>query len=128
MPGPFKIKRGKETVVLIGIIGKQDDRRSVSEHIRELAFLVDTAGGIPVKTFQQSMDHPDPRTFVGSGKLEEIRQYVNENAVDIAVFDDELSPSQLRNIERVLECKVLDRNNLILDIFAIRARTAHAKT
>jgi len=128
MPGPFEIKQEKETVLLIGIIRKQTDRRSATEHIHELAFLVDTAGGIPVKTYQQSMDHPDPRTFVGSGKLEEIRQYVNENDVDIAVFDDELSPSQLRNIERVLECKVLDRNNLILDIFAGRARTAHAKT
>jgi GTP-binding protein HflX len=128
MPEPIIIKRGEETVVLIGIIEKQDDPRSADEHISELAFLVDTAGGIPIKTFQQSLDHPNPKTFVGSGKLEEIRQFIQENEVDIAVFDDELSPSQLRNIEKVLECKILDRNNLILDIFAGRARTAHAKT
>ena len=128
MPEPIEIKREKETVVLVGIIGKQDDRRSADEHIHELAFLVDTAGGIPVKTFQQSLDYPSPRTFVGSGKLEEIRLFVKENEIDIAVFDDELSPSQLRNIEKVLECKIIDRNNLILDIFAGRARTAHAKT
>ncbi len=128
MPEPNVIKREEETVVLIGISSKQDDRRSADEHIHELAFLVDTAGGIPIKTFQQSLNHPDPRTFVGSGKLEEIRHFIKENEVDIAVFDDELSPSQLRNIEKALECKILDRNNLILDIFAKRARTAHAKT
>ena len=128
MPGPIEIKQVKETVVLIGIISKLEDRRTADEHINELAFLVDTAGGVHVKTFQQSLEYPDPRTFVGSGKLEEVRQYVKENEIDIAVFDDELSPSQLRNIENALECKVLDRNNLILDIFAGRARTAHAKT
>ncbi|MCK4568727.1 MAG: GTPase HflX [Bacteroidales bacterium] len=128
MPESIEIKRGKETVVLIGVISKQHDRRSIAEHIHELAFLVDTAGGITVKTYSQSLDYPDPKTFVGSGKLEEIRQYIKENEVDIAIFDDELSPSQLRNIEKVLECKILDRNNLILDIFAGRARTAHAKT
>lgn len=128
MPGSFKISREKESVVLIGIISKHDSRQNATEHINELAFLVDTAGGLPVETFLQSLDYPDPKTFVGSGKLDEIRRYVKENDVDIAVFDDELSPSQLRNIERVLDCKVLDRNNLILDIFASRARTAHAKT
>ena len=128
MPEPFEIKQDKESVVLIGIISREVDARSAQEHINELAFLVDTAGGIPVKTFLQTLDHPNPRTFVGSGKLEEIRQYVKENKIDIAVFDDELSPSQIRNIEKELECKVLDRNNLILDIFAGRARTAHAKT
>lgn len=128
MPGPFDIKKKKETVVLIGIISNNVDRRTTDEHINELAFLVDTAGGLPVKTFLQSLDHPDSRTFVGSGKLQEIRRFVEEEEIDIAVFDDELSPSQLRNIEKILECKVLDRNNLILDIFAGRARTAHAKT
>ena len=116
MPEPFEIKQDKESVVLIGIISREVDARSAQEHINELAFLVDTAGGIPVKTFLQTLDHPNPRTFVGSGKLEEIRQYVKENKIDIAVFDDELSPSQIRNIEKELECKVLDRNNLILDI------------
>lgn len=128
MPGPIEIKQKKETVVLIGIIRKQDSQRTANEHINELAFLVDTAGGITVNTFLQSRDHADPRTFVGSGKLKEIRQYIKEHEIDIAVFDDELSSSQIRNIEKVLECKILDRNNLILDIFAGRARTAHAKT
>lgn len=128
MPDPIEINQKKETVVLIGIISKQDGHWTAKEHINELAFLVDTAGGITVKTFLQSLDHTNPRTFVGSGKLEEIRIYIKENEVDIAVFDDELSPSQIRNIEKILDCKTLDRNNLILDIFAGRARTAHAKT
>jgi len=128
MPGPFEIKKEQETLVLIGVVSRHEDRRTADEHINELAFLVDTAGGIPVKSFVQSLDYPDPRTFVGSGKLEEIRSYIKERKIDIAVFDDELSPSQLRNIEKVLDCKVIDRNNLILDIFAGRARTAHAKT
>lgn len=128
MPKIFDIKKEKESVILIGVISKDIDRPTADEHISELAFLVDTAGGITVKTFLQSLDHPDSRTFVGSGKLEEIRQYIKEKKVDIAVFDDELNPSQLRNIEKALDCKILDRNNLILDIFAGRARTAHAKT
>ncbi|HSG67302.1 MAG TPA: GTPase HflX [Bacteroidales bacterium] len=128
MPEPIEIEQRKETVVLIGVISKEVDQKSAEEHINELAFLVDTAGGVPVKTFLQSLEYPSPRTFVGSGKLEEIRQYVKEHQIDIAVFDDELSPSQIRNIEKALECKILDRNNLILDIFAGRARTAHAKT
>lgn len=128
MPVLHEIKKQKERVVLIGVISRHEDRRTADEHIKELAFLVDTAGGIQVQTFLQSLEHPDARTFVGSGKLEEIRTYIKENKVDIAVFDDELSPSQLRNIEKVLDCKVIDRNNLILDIFAGRARTAHAKT
>jgi len=128
MPDPIEIKKVKETVVLIGIVSNEIDRRAANEHIDELAFLVETAGGITRKSFLQSLSHPNPRTFVGSGKLEEIRQFIKAHEVDIAVFDDELSPSQLRNIEKALECKILDRNNLILDIFAGRARTAHAKT
>lgn len=128
MPGPFQIKQEQETVVLVGIINSQEGRRAAQEHINELAFLVETAGGITVQTFLQTLNHPDPRTFVGSGKLYEIRNFIKENDVDIAVFDDELNPSQIRNIEKELECKILDRNNLILDIFASRARTAHAKT
>jgi GTP-binding protein HflX len=128
MPEPTEIDNLKETAVLVGVISKGDDRWSAGEHISELAFLVDTAGGVPVKSFLQPLDHPDPRTFVGSGKLDEIRAFIKEHDIDMAIFDDELNPSQLRNIERVLECKVLDRNNLILDIFAGRARTAHAKT
>lgn len=127
MPGPFEIKQQAETAVLIGLSGNKDIR-TTKEHIKELAFLVETAGGIPVETFLQALDHPDPKTFVRSGKLEEIRKYIKTNEIDMAVFDDELSPSQIRNIEKALECKILDRNNLILDIFAGRARTAHAKT
>lgn len=128
MPEPNEIGNLQERAVLIGVVNKDDDREIAEEHIDELAFLVDTAGGLPVKRFLQSLDHPDPKTFVGSGKLDEIAVYVKDSGIDIAVFDDELSPSQLRNIERVLGCRVLDRNNLILDIFAGRARTAHAKT
>ncbi len=128
MPGLIEIKKKKETVVLVGIISDQIDRRIADEHIKELAFLVETAGGITVKTFLQSLDQPNSKTYVGSGKLTEIKQYVQENEVDIVVFDDELNPSQLRNIEKILGCKILDRNNLILDIFASRARTAHSKT
>lgn len=128
MPGPYENKQHQETVVLIGVASNQIDDRTTAEHIKELSFLVDTAGGLAVKTFIQKLDHPDPKTFVRSGKLEEIRQYIKEHKVDIAVFDDELNPSQIRNIEKTLECKILDRNNLILDIFASRARTAHAKT
>lgn len=127
MPGPFENKKHRETVVLIGLSGDKD-KRTTDEHIKELAFLVDTAGGRTVETFLQPLDHPDPKTFVRSGKLEEIRKYIKANETDMAVFDDELSPSQIRNIEKALECKILDRNNLILDIFASRARTAHAKT
>ncbi len=128
MPEPIEIKQGKETVVLIGLIGQDEGRRKVKEHIDELAFLVDTAGGITVETFLQSLSAPNTKTFVGSGKLEEISKYIKEHGIDIAVFDDELNPSQIRNIENALECKILDRNNLILDIFASRAKTAHAKT
>jgi len=118
----------RETAVLIGLISSKHNRARVEEYLDELAFLVDTAGGETVHRFTQNLDHPDPRTFVGKGKLFEIQSYIKENNISIAVFDDELSPSQLRNIERELNCKILDRNNLILDIFASRARTAHAKT
>lgn len=128
MPDTTEIGRHTEKAVLIGVISKQVNENTAREHIEELAFLLETAGGTVVKTFLQSLDYTDPRTFVGSGKLDEIRQFVGENEIDIAVFDDELSPSQIRNIEKSLQCKILDRNNLILDIFAGRARTANAKT
>lgn len=127
MPETSEIQATQETAVLIGVISREESRNTSEEHIHELAFLVDTAGGKAVRSFLQSLPHPDPRSFVGSGKLEEIRQYIKEHQVDMAVFDDELSPSQIRNIEKSLNCKVLDRNNLILDIFAGRARTAHSK-
>jgi GTPase len=117
-----------ESAILIGVAHHQQDLFTVGEYLEELAFLVDTAGGVTVKKFIQKLEYPDPRTYVGKGKLEEIRNYVSEHEVDIAVFDDELSPSQIRNIERELKCRILDRNNLILDIFAKRARTAHSRT
>jgi GTP-binding protein HflX len=118
----------KETAILVGVAHHQQDLFTVEEYLAELAFLVDTAGGIPIKRFIQKLEFPDPKTYVGKGKLEEIRSYISLHEVDIAVFDDELSPSQIRNIERELKCRILDRNNLILDIFAKRARTAHSRT
>jgi len=121
-------KKHIEKAVLVGIITQLQDEERVNEYLDELAFLIDTAGGIAVKRFTQRLNRPDSRTFVGSGKLAEISEYVKFEKIDMVAFDDELSPSQLRNLEKILKCKILDRNNLILDIFARRARTAHAKT
>ncbi len=117
-----------ERAILIGIIYPGQEEREVNDYLDELAFLTETAGAEPLKRFVQRLDSPNPRTFVGSGKIGEISSYVNEHNVDIAIFDDELSPSQLRNIEKELGCRILDRTNLILDIFARRARTSHART
>jgi len=116
-----------EKAILVGLITRDTDKVKANEYLDELSFLVETAGGIPVTRFVQAIDTPNPRTFVGTGKLEEIKAYVEAAEINLVVFDDELSPSQLRNLERELECKVLDRTNLILDIFAQRAQTAHAK-
>ncbi|MBS7566177.1 GTPase HflX [Mucilaginibacter sp. Bleaf8] len=118
----------QETAVLVGIITPNETEEQEREYLEELEFLVDTAGGKTVKTFTQKMQRPDRATFVGSGKLEEIQAYVKAEEIDMVVFDDELSPSQLRNIENELQVKILDRSNLILDIFANRAQTAQAKT
>ncbi len=118
----------QETAVLVGIITPNETEAQEREYLEELEFLVDTAGGKTVKTFTQRMQRPDRATFVGSGKLEEIKAYVIAEEIDMVVFDDELSPSQLRNIENELKVKILDRSNLILDIFAGRAQTAQAKT
>lgn len=128
MPEGIVIKPIVERVVLIGLATNREDNQRIDEYLDELAFLVETAGGIAVKRFVQRIDSPDPRTFVGTGKLAQIHAYIRENDIDIAVFDDELSPSQARNIEKELGIKILDRNNLILDIFASRARTSHART
>ncbi len=128
MPEPIITKQKQETAILIGIRTQYQDVAEVEDYLQELAFLTETAGAIPEKTFTQRLDVPDPRTFVGSGKLNEIREYVHKNEIDLVIFDDELSPSQLRNIEGELKCRILDRTNLILDIFAKRAQTAHAKT
>ena len=128
MTNPIETDIKQERAVLIGLITSKEEAFRTREYLDELAFLVETAGGKAIKRFTQNVPSPDPRSFVGSGKLQEIKKYVKEHNIDLAVFDDELSPSQLRNIDRELKCKVLDRNNLILDIFARRARTAHAKT
>ncbi|HQW24125.1 MAG TPA: GTPase HflX, partial [Bacteroidia bacterium] len=117
----------KETTVLVGLISKNQNEEQVSEYLDELAFLAETAGAETLKRFTQRLEHPDSKTFIGSGKLEQIRVLMVENNVKLAIFDDELSGSQIRNIEKILDCRVLDRNNLILDIFANRARTAQAK-
>ncbi|MGV3705678.1 MAG: GTPase HflX [Arcticibacter sp.] len=117
-----------ERAILVGVITPDETEAQVREYLEELEFLVDTAGGITEKTFTQKMAHTDRSTFVGKGKLEEIQAYVKSEEIDIVVFDDELSPSQIRNIENELKVKILDRSNLILDIFASRAQTAQAKT
>jgi GTP-binding protein HflX len=117
-----------DRAVLVGIINADQDEQIVNDFLDELAFLAETAGTTPIKRFTQKIDHPNPRTFVGSGKLEEIKTYITVHDIGLVIFDDELSPSQLRNIEKELECRILDRTNLILDIFAQRAKTAHAKT
>ncbi|TCC93972.1 GTPase HflX [Pedobacter frigiditerrae] len=118
----------QERAVLVGVITPGEKPEQTKEYLDELAFLVDTAGGAVEKNFTQKMLKPDRATFVGTGKLEEIQAYVKAEEIDMVVFDDELSPSQLRNIERELQVKILDRSNLILDIFAGRAQTAQAKT
>ena len=117
-----------EKVVLIGVITQLQDQSRSKEYLDELEFLTNTAGGVSVKRFVQKLEKPHPKTFLGAGKLEEVRSYINSNAVGTAIFDDELSPAQLRNIEKILDCKILDRTNLILDIFAQRAQTSSAKT
>jgi len=118
----------QERAVLVGVIRPGEKPEETKEYLDELAFLVDTAGGLVEKNFTQKMLKPDRATFVGTGKLEEIKAYVQSEEIDMVVFDDELSPSQLRNIEREMQVKILDRSNLILDIFAGRAQTSQAKT
>ena len=123
------IKPTGEKAVLVGVITQQQNEKKSKEYLDELAFLVETAGANPVKRFTQKVSNPNPKTFIGSGKINEIATYVDANDIDLVIFDDELSPSQLRNIEAVFgERKILDRTNLILDIFAGRAQTAHACT
>jgi len=117
-----------ENVILIGVITQEQDEEKSKEYLDELDFLTITAGGKVVKRFTQKLDYPNPKTFVGTGKLDEIKTYIDNNNIQTVIFDDELMPSQLRNIEKLLECKVLDRTNLILDIFAQRAQTSYART
>ena len=117
-----------EKAVLIGLITPDVSTELVEEYLLELDFLARTAGAETVKQFTQKLPHPDNKTFLGKGKTEEVRLFAEENEIDIIIFDDELSPSQLRNVEAIYGCKILDRNNLILDIFASRAKTAKART
>tara|TARA_B100000768_G_scaffold59455_1_gene57489 strand:- start:403 stop:1593 length:1191 start_codon:yes stop_codon:yes gene_type:complete len=116
-----------EDAVLVGIITPQQNEEKSKEYLEELDFLAHTAGAKSVKHFLQKLPYANPKTFIGTGKLDEIKSYINANDIKLVIFDDELGPSQLRNLEKVLECKILDRSNLILDIFASRARTAHSK-
>ena len=130
----FDTAKKQETAVLVGLVNRSQDEEKITEYLDELEFLADTAGAKILKRYTQRLEHPDARTFIGSGKLNDIKAYVKEHAVDIVIFDDELTPAQQRNLEKELKSdpkqkiKVLDRTTLILDIFAARARTAHAKT
>jgi len=117
-----------EKAVLVGVITQNQNEEQSEEFLNELAFLTLTAGGEAVKRFTQKLDLPNPKTYLGIGKLEEISKYIKEQEVETVIFDDELSPAQFRNIEKILECKVIDRTNLILDIFAQRAQTSYART
>ncbi len=126
--GHVTVDAVEESCILVGVITSEIDEVIANEHLDELEFLAETAGAITHTKFLQKLPYPNPRTYVGTGKLEEIKQYMRAMDIEMVIFDDELSPSQLRNIERELECKVLDRTILILDIFASRARTFQAKT
>ena len=124
----YNTSAAQERIVLVGIITPDETEAQEKEYLAELAFLVETAGGTCIHQFTQKVQRPDIRTYVGKGKLEEICEYVKAEEADIVVFDDELSPSQLRNIEFELKCRIMDRSSLILDIFAKRAQSAQAKT
>ncbi len=126
--GHVTVDEVEERCVLVGVISADMTEDIALDYIDELEFLATTAGAITVTHFFQKLPYPNPKTYVGTGKLAEIKQYIADNDINLVIFDDELSPSQLRNIERELECKILDRTILILDIFASRARTSHAKT
>ena len=121
-----KIK-SEERAILVGLVQGEQTYQQVEEYLDELAFLAETAGAVAIKRFTQKLKHPDSRTFIGKGKLEEIRDYIQREPVDIIIFDDELNGSQIANIEKALDLKTIDRSDLILDIFARRARTAQAK-
>jgi GTP-binding protein HflX len=125
--GHVTVDAVEESCILVGVITSEITEKIANEYLDELEFLALTAGAITKKKFLQKLPYPNPKTFVGKGKLEEIKECLVSQNIDLVIFDDELSPSQLRNIERSLECKVLDRNILILDIFASRARSSHAK-
>lgn len=123
-----KLSQQQQTAVLVGVIDKRQDAAMLEEYLDELAFLATTAHLVPVKRFSQRLEHPDPKFHIGSGKAKEIKKYLDDNKIDIVIFDDELSPSQQRNLEKEFGKKVIDRNLLILNIFSDRARTSHART
>lgn len=123
-----KEKIDYEKTILVGIINKFQDEEKSKEYLDELEFLTYTAGGEVLKRFTQKMEVPNPKTFIGSGKMQDVQRFVDENKIATAVFDDELSPAQQKNIEKILKCKVIDRTYLILDIFAQRAKTSYART
>lgn len=123
-----KVALDYEKVVLVGLITAQQSEEKSKEYLDELAFLAYTAGGEVIKRFVQKLDTPNPKTFIGTGKMDEVSNYIKEHGISTVIFDDELSPAQQKNISKILECKVLDRTNLILDIFAQRAQTSYART
>ncbi|MFA5648665.1 MAG: GTPase HflX [Bacteroidales bacterium] len=125
---PLLTVQEKETAVLVGVHIKGQPDEIIEDYLKELEFLTETAGATVVKRFVQRLDKPNPKTFIGTGKVNEIKQFVEDNEVNLVIFDDELSASQLRNLEREFNRRILDRTNLILDIFAQRAKTAYAKT
>src|ERR1041385_7608023 len=122
-----KPEHRKEKAVLVGVIHRNQNEEQVKEYLDELAFLAETAGAVALKRFTQKLYSTEPRTFIGSGKMEEIKQYVKNKQIDLVIFDDDLNGTQINNLEREFKVKILDRSNLILDIFANRARTAQAK-
>lgn len=122
------IIQDQQTAVVVGVVQKDQTEQQVKDYLDELEFLAETAGAVTRKRFIQKLQHPDSRTFVGKGKLEEIRQYISFNGIDLVIFDDELSGAQINNIQKELKIKVIDRSDLILDIFARRAKTAQART
>jgi GTP-binding protein HflX len=117
-----------ERTAIVGIVTQNQSEEKLNEYLDELEFLTFTAGGEVIKRFSQKMERPNPKTFVGTGKIDEINLFVKENNISTLIFDDELSPSQQKNISRIIDCKILDRTNLILDIFAQRAETSYART
>lgn len=128
MINPISTAKKQEKAVLVGVILPFQNEQDINDYLDELEFLTETAGAITLKRYIQKIDEPNPRTFIGTGKVREIAEYIDENDVDMVIFDDELTPTQLRNLEHEFKRKVLDRTNLILDVFAQRAKTAYAKT
>ena len=127
MPKLYDTQKKQEKAVLVGVNLQGQKIEQAEEYLDELAFLAHTAGAVVAKKFMQRLPYPNPRTFIGEGKLEEVVEYVQAHEIDMVIFDDELSPSQIRNLEHNIKCKILDRSNLILDIFASRARSAQSK-